>query len=124
MTLGAIVKSGSECAVQFVSALFLIRDDSFLATVPDEYKTVFIDENPVAPEKLKVLKQMIEDRFPVSILVIFKVVLDFWEYVHILSKYSISWKHVWDIVPLILLITFRILLFSENTDYKVQMWLR
>ena len=86
MTFGAIIKSGSECAIQFVSALFLIRDDSFLATVPEEYKTVFIDENPVAPEKLKVLKQMIEDRFPVSVLVIFKLVLDFWEYIHIVWK--------------------------------------
>ena len=77
ITLVAIMRSGSECTIQFLSAVFLIRDDSFLATVPDEYKTVFIDENPVAPEKLKVLKQMIEDRFPVSVLVTFEVVLDF-----------------------------------------------
>ena len=27
---------------------------------------MFQDENPVAPAKIKVLKQMIEDRFPVS----------------------------------------------------------
>ncbi len=49
-----------------VSALFLIRDDSFLQSVPEEHKQVFMDENPLAPEKIKVLKNMIDDRFPVS----------------------------------------------------------
>ena len=50
----------------FVVAIFLIRDESYLDTLPQEHRPVFQDENPVAPAKIKVLKQMIEDRFPVS----------------------------------------------------------
>ena len=52
--------------VCFVVAIFLIRDESYLDTLPQEHRPVFQDENPVAPAKIKVLKQMIEDRFPVS----------------------------------------------------------
>ncbi len=44
----------------------MIRDDSFLDEVPLAYKPVFMDENPIAPTKIKILKEMITDRFPVS----------------------------------------------------------
>ena len=49
-----------------IIAIFLIRDDSYIDTLPDEHRPVFVDENPMAPAKIKVLKGMIEDRFPVS----------------------------------------------------------
>ena len=52
--------------VFIIVAIFLIRDESYLDTLPQEHRPVFQDENPVAPAKIKVLKQMIEDRFPVS----------------------------------------------------------
>ena len=52
----------------FVSALFLLREENFLDEVPDEHKKVFVDENALAPAKLKVLKKMITSRFPVSVL--------------------------------------------------------
>ncbi len=46
----------------------MLRNPKFLDQVPEEYKKVFIDGNPVAPEKLQVLKQMISKKFPVSVL--------------------------------------------------------
>ena len=42
-----------------------MRDESYLDTIPEEHKPVFVDENPVAPAKIKVLKDMIQERFPV-----------------------------------------------------------
>ena len=52
-----------------LSALFMLRDPSFLDTVPEEHKKLFIDGATVAPAKLKVLKDMIKKRFPVSLLI-------------------------------------------------------
>ena len=44
----------------------MIRDDSFISSVPDSAKADFIDSNSKAVEKLRLLKSMITDRFPVS----------------------------------------------------------
>ena len=49
----------------FISALFLMRNDSFLNQLPEELKKDFIDENSSALEKLRVLKKHIDDRFTV-----------------------------------------------------------
>ena len=58
-----------EIVLQYVCfpALFLVRDDSFLQNVPARHKSAFIDENPIAPSKLEMLKKEIKERFPVSI---------------------------------------------------------
>jgi len=46
------------------SALFMIRDCTFLAAVNDKDKMAYVDEWPIiAPEKLKMLKKRIEDKF-------------------------------------------------------------
>ena len=47
------------------SALFMLRDSSFIEDVPDEHRKDFVDSDSVAPYKLKILKKMIQDRFPV-----------------------------------------------------------
>ena len=47
------------------SALFLMRDPSFIDDVPEEHKKDFVDSAKIAPYKLKLLKKMIHDRFPV-----------------------------------------------------------
>ena len=44
----------------------MLREDSFVKNLPDEYKKEFIDDQEMAPEKLKILKKMIANRFPVS----------------------------------------------------------
>jgi hypothetical protein len=49
------------------SAIFLLRNPSFLDDVPEEHKKDFIDSDKLAPQKLKILKKMIRDRFPVSV---------------------------------------------------------
>ena len=57
------------CSYLFViAALFLIRGDSFLDTIENtSIRKVFVDElQPIANRKLKMLKQKIEERFPVS----------------------------------------------------------
>ncbi|CAH1785089.1 unnamed protein product [Owenia fusiformis] len=41
----------------------MLRDPSFIETIPEEHQEAFIDPNPVAPDKLKMLKKMIEDRY-------------------------------------------------------------
>ncbi|XP_022107201.1 telomerase protein component 1-like isoform X2 [Acanthaster planci] len=46
------------------NSLFAIRDASFLDSVPEKYHKDFVDSNPVASQKLKVLKGMLTDRFP------------------------------------------------------------
>ena len=53
-------------------ALFFIRDDSFTDSIADEtVRKQFIDElQPIASKKLKMLKQKIEERFPVGILAV------------------------------------------------------
>lgn len=61
-----------------ILALFLLRDPSFLDEVPEEHKKDFIDSDKLAPYKLKILKKMIRDRFPVSdVLHVFRCVLQF-----------------------------------------------
>lgn len=50
------------------SALFMLRDSSFIDDVPEEHRKDFVDSNKLAPYKLKILKKMILDRFPVRTL--------------------------------------------------------
>eukprot|EP00058_Branchiostoma_floridae_P025527 XP_002611017.1 hypothetical protein BRAFLDRAFT_97506 [Branchiostoma floridae] len=45
------------------NSLFMIRNASFMDTVPDRHKTEFLDDNPIAPHKLKMLKTMLQNRF-------------------------------------------------------------
>jgi len=49
------------------AALFMLRDDSFLAGLPEECKADFVDQQEMAPLKLMVLKDRIRQRFPVSL---------------------------------------------------------
>ncbi|XP_071952526.1 telomerase protein component 1-like [Antedon mediterranea] len=44
------------------NSLFLVRNSSFLKTIPEEYVGDFMDPNPIAPHKLDVLKQMLKTR--------------------------------------------------------------
>nr|XP_054764277.1 telomerase protein component 1-like isoform X2 [Lytechinus pictus] len=44
------------------NAFFMIRDQSFLQTLPSEFKDEFVDPNPIAPHKMEVLKQMLRER--------------------------------------------------------------
>jgi len=46
----------------------MLRQPAFLEKVPEEYKKRFIDSHPLAPYKLKLLKKMICDRFPVCFI--------------------------------------------------------
>jgi len=46
-------------------ALFMLRDPSFVDDVPEEHRKDFVDSSKIAPCKLKILKKMIHDRFPV-----------------------------------------------------------
>ena len=48
------------------SAIFMLRDPTFLDKVPDDYKKFFIDSDPIAPYKLQMLKKMVAERFSVS----------------------------------------------------------
>ena len=48
-------------------ALFMIRNPSFLTSVFEDVKYLFVDSNPIAGEKLKALKKAIRKRFPVRI---------------------------------------------------------
>lgn len=52
-------------------ALFMLRDPSFIDDVPDEHRKDFVDSDKLAPYKLKILKKMIQDRFPVRTHVLF-----------------------------------------------------
>ena len=52
----------------FILALFLIRDDEFTeALPPGEIKDAFVDDNDLCSEKLKKLKEMLQEHFPVCI---------------------------------------------------------
>lgn len=51
-----------------ISALFLIRDDEFTETLPNEIKDAFVDGNALCTEKMKKLKEMLKEHFPVSLL--------------------------------------------------------
>lgn len=65
------VKPSILVSLRFLqTALFLLRDPSFLKQVPEEHQQAFIDSQPVAAPKLQILKKMIKDRFPVSCQVI------------------------------------------------------
>ena len=46
-------------------ALFMLRDASFIDDVPEEHRKDFVDSDRIAPYRLKILKKMIQDRFPV-----------------------------------------------------------
>lgn len=48
--------------------MFLIRDDEFTDTLPDEIKDAFVDDNSLCTEKMKKLKEMLKEHFPVRIL--------------------------------------------------------
>ncbi|XP_033636001.1 telomerase protein component 1-like isoform X1 [Asterias rubens] len=48
------------------NSIFAIRDASFLDSVPVKYHNDFVDSNPVAPHKLKMLKGMLSERFPIN----------------------------------------------------------
>lgn len=45
----------------------MLRDPSFIDDVPEEHKKDFVDSDKIAPHKLKILKKMIQDRFPVCL---------------------------------------------------------
>ncbi|XP_072024365.1 LOW QUALITY PROTEIN: TPR repeat-containing protein DDB_G0287407-like [Amphiura filiformis] len=45
------------------NSLFLIRNAGFLDSVPTKYHQDFVDANPVAPDKMQMLKKMIAERF-------------------------------------------------------------
>ena len=51
-----------------LTALFMLRNPSFIDDVPEEHKKDFVDGDKLAPYKLKILKKMIHDRFPVCII--------------------------------------------------------
>lgn len=51
----------------FILALFLIRDDEFTEALPGEIKDAFVDDNDLCSEKLKKLKEMLKEHFPVCI---------------------------------------------------------
>ena len=52
----------------FILALFLIRDDEFTEALPGEIKDAFVDDNDLCSEKLKKLKEMLKEHFPVCTL--------------------------------------------------------
>ena len=45
----------------------MLRDSSFLENVPEDHRKLFVDGAPVAPAKLKVLKDMIRKKFSVNL---------------------------------------------------------
>lgn len=49
-----------------LTALFLVRNDDFLESVPQQHRHMFLDEHPLAAAKIQMLRSMLEDRFPVS----------------------------------------------------------
>ena len=59
------------------AALFMLRDDSFLAGLPEEWKADFVDQQELAPLKLMVLKDRIRQRFPVSVSISLSFPIDF-----------------------------------------------
>ena len=66
------VKGAIKCQfvwffIFWLTALFMLRNPSFVERVPERYKKHFIDSQPIAPYKLQILKKMIQDRFPVSV---------------------------------------------------------
>ena len=53
--------------ITYPAALFMMREDTFLRGIPDEFRADFIDGQEVASLKLQVLKDRIRQRFPVSV---------------------------------------------------------
>lgn len=51
--------------LMLIAALFLIRDDEFTETLPGEIKDAFVDDNTLCTEKMKKLKEMLKEHFPV-----------------------------------------------------------
>ena len=49
--------------------MFLMRDSSCLDQIPEDTRQDFLDTEYQSIEKLKILKQMIKDTFPVSFIV-------------------------------------------------------
>ncbi|XP_070560675.1 TPR repeat-containing protein DDB_G0287407-like [Ptychodera flava] len=45
------------------NSVFAMRESSFLNNLPEEQKENFVDFNPIAPEKLRILKSMLQNRF-------------------------------------------------------------
>ncbi|XP_030843348.1 telomerase protein component 1 [Strongylocentrotus purpuratus] len=45
------------------NSLFALRDDSFIDQIPQNYREEFVDSNPIATHKLKMLKEMLQTRF-------------------------------------------------------------
>nr|XP_054769175.1 telomerase protein component 1-like [Lytechinus pictus] len=45
------------------NSLFALRDESFISEIPEKYKQEFVDSNPIATHKLKMLKEMLQNRF-------------------------------------------------------------
>ncbi|XP_070562961.1 TPR repeat-containing protein DDB_G0287407-like isoform X2 [Ptychodera flava] len=46
------------------NSLFMMRNAKFLDSVPEEHHPVFVDPNPIAADKLKMLKDMLKNKFP------------------------------------------------------------
>ncbi|XP_074616453.1 TPR repeat-containing protein DDB_G0287407-like [Acropora palmata] len=58
------------------NALFLIRDDDFTERLPSEIKEAFVDDNDLCFEKMKKLKEMLQEHFPAENIVHYKVDCD------------------------------------------------
>lgn len=59
--------------LNFVSALFLLRDDDFTERLPSEIKEAFVDDNDLCFEKMKKLKEMLQEHFPVCYMMALSV---------------------------------------------------
>ena len=55
--------------------MFLIRDDDFTERLPSEIKEAFVDDNDLCFEKMKKLKEMLQEHFPVCYLMALSVFL-------------------------------------------------
>ncbi|XP_071495043.1 telomerase protein component 1-like [Diadema antillarum] len=44
------------------NSVFMIRNTSFLKSLPEEFRDEFVDPNPIAPHKMEVLKHMLKSR--------------------------------------------------------------
>lgn len=58
------------------NAMFLIRDDDFTERLPSEIKEAFVDDNDLCFEKMKKLKEMLQEHFPAENIVHYKVDCD------------------------------------------------
>jgi hypothetical protein len=60
-----IIAKDMKYSFNFFPALFMIRDGKFCNDLPDEVKEAFVDTNQL--DKIKVLKDILKEKFPVSI---------------------------------------------------------